>query len=416
MRNRRLSRRNFARLLGAGASAAVLAPAIAARGWEERLALRAQERLERVKLLPKDPTDMILLNSNENPYGPFPAAMEALVEARSVAMRYPDYWGDAIQDKIAAYDGVDPESVVVTCGSTEALKLAAQAFLSPSRRLVMAEPTFEAIAFYGRQTGADIVKVPVTADYQHDLEGMARAAQERPGLVYLCNPNNPTGALIAKAAVQEFLKQVPRESIVLVDEAYFHYVEDPSYGTMLEAVDAGANVVVARTFSKVYGMAGLRLGYAIARKELMVQMRPHCVWDATNVMACQAALASFGDEAEEKRQRTLNSQTRAFLGDEMKKRGHDYIPSHANFVCVHVAHPVRPVIEAFRQQGIAVGRPFAGLPEHLRVSLGTPEEMQKFVAAFDKALEAAQAMPAQSTQSTPEPERNVGAAPLWARR
>ncbi len=399
MKRHGLSRRSFAGLLGAGAGAALLAPAIAARGWEERLALRAQERLEPVKLLPKDPADLILLNSNENPYGPFPAAMEALVEARGAAMRYPDYWGDAIQEKIAAYHGVDSESVVVTCGSTEVLKLAAQAFLSPSRRLVMAEPTFEAITFYGKQTGAEIVKVPVTADYQHNLDAMARAAQERPGLIYLCNPNNPTGTLIAKAAVQEFFGRVPRESVVLVDEAYFHYVEDPSYGTMLDAVAAGSNVVVARTFSKVYGMAGLRLGYAIARKELMVQMRPHCVWDATNVMACQAALASFGDTAEEKRQRTLNNQTRAWLADEMKKRGHGCIPSHANFVCVHVAQPVRPVIEAFRQQGVAVGRPFAGLPEHIRLSIGLPEEMQKFVVGLDKALEGAKAMPAQSTQA-----------------
>ena len=398
MRNHRLSRRSFAGLVGAGAGAALLAPAIAARGWEERLALRAGEKLERVKLLPKDPTDMILLNSNENPYGPFPAAMEALVEARSVAMRYHDYWGDAIQEKIAAYHGVDPELVVVTCGSTEVLKLAAQAFLTPSRRLVMAEPTFEAIAFYGKQTGAEVVKVPVTADYQHDLEAMARAAQERPGLVYFCNPNNPTATLTAKAAVQEFISRVPRESMVLVDEAYFHYVEDPSYGTMLDAVAAGANVVVVRTFSKVYGMAGLRLGYAIARKELMVQMRPHCVWDATNVMACQAALASFGDAAEEKRQTTLNNQTRAWLAEEMKKQGHDCIPSHANFVCVHVAQPVRPVIEAFRQQGIAVGRPFAGLPEHVRVSIGLPEEMKKFVAGLDKALEVAKGMTAHSTE------------------
>jgi len=194
---------------------------------------------------------------------------------------------------------------------------------------------------------------------------------------------------------------VPRESIVLVDEAYFHYVEDPSYSTLLDAVAAGANVVVARTFSKVYGMAGLRLGYAIARRELMVQMRPHLVMDGTNVMACQAALAGFGDAAEEKRQRTLNSQTRAFLDDEMKKRGHACIPSHTNFVCVHVAQPVRPLIEAFRQQGIAVGRPFAGLPEHIRVSIGLPEEMEKFVAAFDNVMASAPSTAA----STPDLNR-----------
>ncbi len=414
MNNHGLSRRGFARLLGAGAGAALLAPAIGARGWEERLALRMQGTFERVKLNPKDPRDLILLNSNENPYGPFPSAMEALVEARSVAMRYPDYWSDQIQEKVAEHHDVDPAMVVVTCGSTEVLKLAAQAFLAPGRRLVMAEPTFEAIAYYGRQTGADIVKVPVTGDHRHDFEAMAGAAEERPGLVYVCNPNNPTGVLDAKAEVEKLVARVPRESIVLVDEAYFHYVEDPGYGTMLDAVKAGKNVVIARTFSKVFGMAGLRLGYAVARKELMMQMRPHQVMESANVLACAAALASLGDEAEVARQRTLNNQTRAYAVDEMKKGGRACIPSHANFFCVHVAQPARPVIAAFRDEGISVGRFFPGLPEHIRVSIGSPEEMQKFVAAFDKALQAACArgdVPAERAF-----ERYPGAAPLWARR
>jgi histidinol-phosphate aminotransferase len=416
MKNHGLSRRGFARLVGAGAGAALLAPAVAARGWEERLALRfAEGRFERAKLNPKDPTNMILLNSNENPYGPFPVAMEALVEARRVAMRYPDYWSDALQEKIAAYHEVDPEMVAVTCGSTEVLKLAAQAFLAPGRRLVLAEPTFEAIVFYGRQTGADIVKVPVTGDHRHDFEGMAKAARERPGLVYLCNPNNPTGVLESKAAVADLIARVPGESVVLVDEAYFHYVDDPGYGTMLDAVKNGRNVVIARTFSKVFGMAGLRLGYAVARPELMMQMRPHQVMESGNVLACAAALASFGDEAEVARQRTLNNQTRAYSVGEMKKRGRACIPSHTNFFCVHVAQPARPVIAAFREEGISVGRFFPGLPEHVRVSIGLPEEMQKFVAAFDNVLKTAR----ERFEDGP-PERASGrypsAAPLWARR
>ncbi len=414
MNNHTLSRRGFARLLGAGAGAALLAPAVAARGWEERLALRMQGRFEPVKLNPKDPRDLILLNSNENPYGPFPAAMEALVEGRSFAMRYPDYWSDALQEKLAEIHGVDPAMVVVTCGSTEVLKLAAQAFLAPGRRLVMAEPTFEAIAFYGRQTGADVVKVPVTGDHRHDFEGMAKAAGERPGLVYVCNPNNPTGVLDPKAEVENLAARVPRESIVLVDEAYFHYVEDPGYGTMLDAVKAGKNVVIARTFSKVFGMAGLRLGYAVARKELMMQMRPHQVAESANVLACAAALASIEDEAEVLRQRKLNNDTRAYAVGEMKKRGRACIPSHTNFFCAHVAQPARPVIAAFREEGISVGRFFPGLPEHIRVSIGSPEEMQKFVAAFDKVLKAARSRP----DVPPERafERYPGAAPLWARR
>lgn len=381
-----LSRRNFTQLLGLGAGAALLAP-VQARGLEERLALGG--RLRAAKLLPKDPENLILLNSNENPYGPSPAALEAMVEAHSVACRYPDFWADALQERLARFHGVDPEMVVVTCGSTEVLKLCAMAFLDSSRRLVMAEPTFEAIGRYAQLTGAEITKVPVDAAWRHDLEAMLRAARERPGLVYLCNPNNPTGTVVSRAAVMEFLGQAPAESVVLVDEAYFHFADDPAYGSVLDAVEARPNLVVARTFSKIYGMAGLRLGYAVARPELIKQMQPHRVSESCNVMACAAALASLEDREWVPRNQKLNREARTALAEAMRQRGHAVIPSQANFVCVHVGRPVRPVIQAFRERGIAVGRPFAGLEEHLRVSLGLPGEMEKFVAALDRIMPAA---------------------------
>ncbi|MBI2956512.1 MAG: aminotransferase class I/II-fold pyridoxal phosphate-dependent enzyme [Acidobacteria bacterium] len=401
-----LSRRQFARLLGAGAACLT---ALTAQGMEEQLARRMGASVESAKLLPKDPANLILLNSNENAYGPSPAALEALAEAHSVVMRYPDYWADQLQEKLAAFHGFDPAEVVVTCGSTELLKMAAQAFLGPGRRLVLAEPTFEAIVYYGRQTGAEIAKVPVTADHRHDLAAMAEAARARPGLVYVCNPNNPTGTLVAKQALEEFLARVPRESVVLVDEAYFHYADDPAYGSLLDAVHAGSNVVIARTFSKIYALAGLRLGYGVAREELMQQMRVQQVIESWNVAGCAAALASLDDDGWVAQNRERNRSTRAFLSEAMEHRGHACIPSQTNFVCVHVGAPVPPVIEAFRQHGISVGRPFAGLPEHIRVSLGTAEEMEKFVAAFDrvmaapKPLSAVNSLPAAATPT-----------PLWA--
>lgn len=415
-----LSRRAFARLLGAGAGAAWLG-AISARGGEERLGLRAGGRIVEVKRLAKDAENQILLNSNENPYGPSPAAVEALGEAHSVAMRYPDYWADLLQEKLAAFHTVDPDMVVVTCGSTEVLKLAAQAFLGPGRRLVLAEPTFEAIGYYAAQTGAEVFKVPVTADYRHDLEAMAQAAQERPGLVYLCNPNNPTGTVVSQAAVEKFIAQMPRQTIVLVDEAYYHYADDPEYGTLLGAVTEGRNVVVARTFSKIYGMAGLRLGFGIARKELMELMRPHQVIESWNVMACAAALASLEDAQWVERNREWNRSGRESLAEAMRERGRSIIPSQTNFVCVHVGRPVRPVIQAFYERGISVGRPFAGLPEHVRVSIGSPEEMEKFVSVFEDVLAATESSAAgrggtrlgasQPAKRRPSP----GAAPLWTR-
>jgi len=383
-----LSRRNFAQLLGLGASAALLAP-VQARGLEERLALGG--RLRAAKLLPKDPENLILLNSNENPYGPSPAALEAMVEAHSVACRYPDFWADQLQEKLARFHGVDPEMVVVTCGSTEVLKLGAMAFLDPNRRLVMAEPTFEAIGRYARLTGAEIVKVPCDAAWRHDLEAMARAARERPGLVYLCNPNNPTGTVVSKAALEKFLKQMPADSVALVDEAYCHFADDPGYGSLLDSVKAGGNVVVARTFSKIYGMAGLRLGYAIARRDLIERMRPHQVMESWNVMACAAALASLEDAGFVARNVRLNADARAALVDALRERGRDCIPSQTNFVCVPVGGPARPLIQAFRERGISVGRPFARLDDYIRVSLGTPAEMEKFLAVFDQIVSPARA-------------------------
>lgn len=382
-----LSRRDFARLLGAGAGTALLAPQVVARGLEERTA-RGPAALKR---LPRDPANLLLLNSNENSYGPSPAALEAMVEAHEVAMRYPDFWVDALQQKLAAAHEVDGEMVVVTCGSTELLKLAAAAFLGPGKRLVLAEPTFEAIIRYARLTGAEIIKVPVDKNYAHDLDVMAKAARGSRGLVYVCNPNNPTGTVVSKAALEKFLQQVPGESLVLIDEAYHHYVEDAGYGTMLDAVKAGRNVIIARTFSKIYGMAGLRIGYGVARRDLVDQMRPHRVPSGSNVMGCAAALVSFEDGEWVRLNRRHNQEAREMLYAAMRQRGREVIPSETNFVCVQVGSPIRPVIAAFLKQKIRVGRPFSGLPEHIRVSLGKPEEMEKFIAAFDGALEAASA-------------------------
>jgi histidinol-phosphate aminotransferase len=412
----KLSRRGFARLLGAGAGAALLAPGVASRGWEERMASRAQGHLEPVKLLPKDPTNLILLNSNENPYGPSPTALEAMVEAHSVAMRYPDYWADQLREMLATHHRIDPETVVVTCGSQELLKLAAQAFLGPGKRLVVAGPTFEAIVYYGRQTGAEVVKVPVTPDYHHDLEAMADAARQRPGLVYLCNPNNPTGIVEPHQRVERFLREIPSESVVLADEAYLHYADAPDYKPLLAQVKAGRNVVVARTFSKIYGMAGLRLGYGLARRELMVQMRPHQVTESWNIMACAAALASLKDREWVTLNQKRNRAARDFLVEAMRQRGRQVIPSQTNFVCINIPTPVHSAIEEFRQEGISIGRLFAGLPTHIRVSIGTPEEMEKFVRAYDKLFASGRLHPSDRARARPQaPGELPGSAPLWAR-
>ena len=389
-----LSRRAFARMLGLGAGAAVAAPMMA-RGFEEHLAVAAGAVLPQpppMKRLPKDPENLILLNSNENPYGPSEAAREAMVEAHEVAGRYPDFYIDKLQEKIAGMHRVEPGNIAVTCGSTEFLKMCAWAFLGPGKQIVQATPTFEALAYYAQGTGAEVVKVPMDEYYKHDLEPMAEAARRKPSLVYICNPNNPTGTVVSRAAINGLLRRVPEETIVLVDEAYHHYVDDASYGSLDRFVADSKNIVVARTFSKIYGMAGMRIGYGIAPEFLMSRLWPHGVFSSANVMGSVAAYATIEDRRAHRRflfqSVRKNQETREFLKQAMRERGHQTIPSNTNFVCVDVQRPVLPVIQAFREKGIRVGRPFEGLPHHLRVSLGLPEEMEKYVAAFDAVMAA----------------------------
>jgi histidinol-phosphate aminotransferase len=384
-----LTRRDFTRALAVGVAA--LSVPVTARGQEARAGSDGV-RFLRAKRLPKDPPDLLLLNSNENPYGACPAALEAMVNAHEAVCRYPDFWAEELHEALAALHGVRREMVEVTCGSTEVLKVAAQAFAGTGRRSVIAEPTFEAIGHYTTVAGGEVVKVPLTTDYRHDLNAMAAAAQGKPGLIYVCNPNNPTATIVGRADVARLLERVGDDTVVLVDEAYHHYVESPDYGTALEFVLAGhPQVVVARTFSKIYGMAGLRLGYAIAAPTLIEQMLRHQVIESWNVMACVAALASLEDSELVARGRARNRQARDLLLTEMRRRNYRVLPSEANFVMIDLGREVTPVIEAFREKGIAVGRRFAGLPHHLRLSIGTPEEIQKFVAAFDQVLPGMQA-------------------------
>ena len=383
-----LTRRDFAKVLGVGLAG--LAVPVAARGREERLAFGG--RLLPVKRNPNDPPDLILLNSNENPYGPSPAALQAMVDAHSIACRYPDYWAYELHETLADHHGVPSDMVEVTCGSTEVLKVCAQAFAGPGRQVVMADPTFEAIAHYTEAAGGTVVKVPLDTAHRHDLEAMAEAAQKKPGLVYICNPNNPTATITGDAALRRFLQRAPADTVVLVDEAYHHFAESPDYASLLDLVQARRpNLVVSRTFSKIYGMAGLRLGYAVAHKDLIAKMRRHQVIESWNVMACVAAVASLKDPDLVPRGRARNKDARDYLLTEMKRRSYAVLPSDTNFAMIDIQRPVEPVIKAFREQGIAVGRRFPALPQHLRVSIGTAEEMEKFVAAVDKILPAARA-------------------------
>ena len=369
----RLSRRQFTTVFGAGLGAALVEGPFGARRAE---AGRPSNRGGTA------PTDAVLLNSNENPYGPAASALDAMTRAERVAGRYPDAAEERLTETIAQLHGVTPDRVVLGCGSGEVLQMADMAFLGPGKKVVVAEPTFEAVLAFARVTKAEPVKVALTADFRHDLPRMAAACDAGTGLVYVCNPNNPTGTIVTRDEFAFFLERIPRTVTVLVDEAYHHFVDDPRYATAFEWIEKAPNVVVVRTFSKVYGMAGMRLGYAVASKENAEALRAHAAWSNANAAVLAAALASLAEPEHVSRQRSINRETRDWLCRELERDGRRYIPSHANFLMVDVGGDVQPLIESFRARRILVGRKFPSLPNWLRVSMGTKPEMQAFVDAL----------------------------------
>src|SRR5579864_6724461 len=334
------------------------------------------------------PAGAIHINFNENPYGPSPRAIEAITGSEGVAGRYPDGVYSRVTQAIADSHHVSAENVALGCGSTEILRACDDAFLISGKNFVIAEPTFEAVTHYAQTCQAAAVKIPLTSDFRHDLPKMAAACTESTGLVYICNPNNPTATIVTRDELADFMGRVPSSTQVLIDEAYFHFVEDPRYTSVIDWTEKYPNLVVARTFSKVYGMAGMRLGYAIAPKKTIAMLRSELTEQNGNAAVLLAVLASLADpEVVPVNKKRLND-TRKWVTGELAKDGHRVIPSEANFFMVDIGGDVAPVIEAFREKKIMVGRKFPSMDTWLRVSVGKPEEMQKFLAAFREIVPA----------------------------
>jgi histidinol-phosphate aminotransferase len=366
-----LTRRGFTQLLGFGAASAALRPALALSLGP---AMAAPETAA---------SGIVRLSSNENPYGPCPAAFEAMKEAFNLAWRYPDEAVDALAADLARLHGVPADHILLGAGSSEILKLCASAYTGPGRSAVMADPTFEAVGRYARAVRAEVVKVPLSSDQHHDLGKMLPAGA---GLVYLCNPNNPTASLTPAADVRAFLARVPAGTAVLVDEAYAHYVESADWESVIPRIADMPGLIVARTFSKVYGMAGLRCGYAIAQPAMIEKLREHQAFDSLNILALAAARASLGDAGHVETSRRRNHETRAFVRSGLESMGYPPIPSETNFLMADLRRDVGPVIAALKQHGVEVGRRFPAMPTHLRVTVGTRPQMEAFVSALKTVL------------------------------
>lgn len=395
-----LSRRSFARLLGAGAAAAVGGAGLASTASARAAALKLAPALGGIGgARPAAPLQgvpaagaarggagaVVRLSANENPYGPSPAALGAMREAFDVANRYPDEQVTALTEDIARLHGVDTAQVLLGAGSSEILNLAAVAFTGPGRPAVAAEPSFESLPRHARRHGAETLAVPLAADFRHDLPKMLAAAPD-PGLLYVCNPNNPTATITPKADLRALLGKAPERTLVLVDEAYFHFVDSDDFETVIPLVAAHPNLVVTRTFSKIYGMAGLRCGYAVAQPAAISRLRDHQAFDSVNVLALAAARASLRDADQVSRGRRLNREVRTAVCAELDRLGFAFIPSSANFMMIDLRRPAAPVIRELRQHNVEVGREFPALPHHLRVTIGTADQMQAFLAAFGQVV------------------------------
>jgi histidinol-phosphate aminotransferase len=364
-----MTRRGFGAALGAAAGAVLLDTRLTPAAAEARVATGLSR-------------DVLQLNSNENPYGPSAAAREAMTRSQEVAARYPDYQEDEVRSALARFHGVAPEQVLLGCGSGDILRMADGAFLAPDRKVVVAEPTFEAVLAYNRVTRAQPVKVPLDASFRHDLPRMAAACDPATALVYVCNPNNPTGTIVTGEELAAFLARVPHSVTVLLDEAYHHFVENPDYRSGFDLLGAHPKLIVLRTFSKVYGLAGMRLGYAVAARDKIEALARHASFSNTNAAVLAAGLASLADAELVPRMKRRMNDTRRWLTGQLAADGRRFIPSEANFVMIDTGRDVAPLIEAFKAKKILVGRRFPSMPTWLRVSVGTPQEMAAFVAAL----------------------------------
>ena len=321
--------------------------------------------------------------NNENPYGPPESVMKAMTQAFKYSNRY-GYPDGGIVQEIATHHGVKPENIMLTAGSGEVLDVVGTTFTQGGKKVVGVEPSYSQVYQHVTRIKGDAILLELTKDYRQDMAAIIRAAKTHyrdVGFVYLCNPNNPTGMIVTKQEVKQLLDGLPEDMPVLIDEAYHHFVEHPGYATSVPYVLEGRPVIIARTFSKIAALAGMRLGYAVAPRELIEKMRPYSM-GSINAIVKWGGVAALKDTESQAHVKRVTIELRKKTTSELEALGYSTIPSEANFFMVHIKRQVQPVIEEFRKKGVLVGRPFPPMLEHLRVSIGTPEEMTRFTTAF----------------------------------
>ncbi len=388
-----VSRRSFLTTVGAGSAGMLAMPLIDWRGHE---ALVAQQQPQQQvpdrkadRLLASRP-GMIRIDSNENPNGPGQHVFDTITKHLTESNRYPTKSELDLIDVIAKRQNVAAANVILGCGSGELLRAAVQTFTSSSAALVSPEPTFESPATFAKFLNRPVISPRVDAKLRLDLDAMVDAARGA-GLVYLCNPNNPTATVHGKSDIVSYIERVNRASpdtTILVDEAYHEYVDDPSYGTAIPVALANPRVIVTRTFSKVFGMAGLRAGYAIGQPETLAKISPWMLGSNMNQLVLVAAGATLVDAAHIAAEQKKNREARAFTRQFFEKAGYTVAATDANFLMVDIRREPRAFKMECIKHNVAIGRAFPGVPTYARVSIGTMAEMKKAVEVFRTVLAA----------------------------
>ena len=346
--------------------------------------LSAQEKSD---FQPRSLDPVIRLSSNENPYGPSNRVKERIKKSFIHGCRYPYAYSDNLAEQLAKKHGVSPESIIITGGSTEGLRITGLTFASNGGEIISGQPTFLAMMTYAEQWGASINWVPVGADKGYDLDEMKKRISSKTKLIFLCNPNNPTGTLVPAKKLVDFCDSASKKAIVFSDEAYYDFIETPNYPSMIEAVKRGDNVIVSKTFSKVYGMAGLRIGYLIANPEIAAKIRKNVV-AMSNVLAVEAAKEALRDDAFYQFSLAKNREAKKRI---YKLLGHlnlKYVESHTNFIFFHAKKDIRELGPAMLTKGVRIGRPFPPFYDWCRISTGTLEEVDVFIKGMLEIYES----------------------------
>jgi histidinol-phosphate aminotransferase len=336
------------------------------------------------KFNPRPLAGMIRLGSNENPYGPSEAMKKAMVAAFENSCRYPWVYNGSLIKLIAEKEGVPEDHIVLMAGSMEGLKVAGITF-GLGGELITCTPTFLSMMEYAAHLGTEINWVPLTKELDFDLDEIEKRVSAKTRLVFLCNPNNPTGKLLPAKRVLDFCETVSKKAVVFSDEAYYDYITEPNYPSMVELVKKGNNVVVSRTLSKIYGLAGIRMGYLIAKPELATKLRDRVVAN-TNIMAIEAGKAALQDKEFYQFSLKKNAEAKALLTKTLDELKLPYLESHANFVFFRSGRNAAELGKTMVEKGFSIGRPFPPLNDWCRVSTGTIEEIQLYNKAIKEVL------------------------------